>query len=405
VWGWVQSTTLLWVHLLNGVFLRLARWLGRALRLPPLASTLAASLVSLSACHGAESLPMLLLVLAHFAACEALRRATLHRPGRYVPAVWLVSVAGIVLANAAERFRLPFTNPFEHLPRGMLGRSSFSGVHTFRYSALRMLSYGLDRSPAARAAAEGGGRSDARPNALAQYLAYVTYSPLRISGPIVTFDTFCATEAGGGAPRSAAASSAASLAAWGDIGEVFLWLLVTDVAMHTFYYPSVFFFFRGGTSRLLYDTFQPWEWWIYTLCYLATLFVQSHVVFRLPRAVAALDGVAAPDDTPQFFTRSSSSFRNHWLVFHQSLTLFFLRYIYLPGGGGYRCVWATVAFATLIHGFYMQWLVWGLLHVTTLTAEYWLARSFLWYRRPRLVVKAANQTLVLYSMVALALHR
>jgi hypothetical protein len=35
--------------------------------------------------------------------------------------------------------------------------------------------------------------------------------------------------------------------------------------------------------------------------------------------------VAAPDDTPQFFTRSSVSFRNHWLVFHQSLTLFFLR--------------------------------------------------------------------------------
>ena len=54
------------------------------------------------------------------------------------------------------------------------------------------------------------------------------------------------------------------------------------------------------------------------------------------------------------------------------------RYIYLPGGGGFRCVWATVAFATLIHGFYLQWLAWGALHVATLTAEYWLANTFQW---------------------------
>lgn len=64
-----------------------------------------------------------------------------------------------------------------------------------------------------------------------------------------------------------------------------------------------------------------------------------------------------------------------------------------------------MAFATLIHGFYLQWLAWGALHVATLSAEYWLARTFHWYRRPRLLVKAANQTLVLYSMVALALRR
>jgi len=64
------------------------------------------------------------------------------------------------------------------------------------------------------------------------------------------------------------------------------------------------------------------------MTYLTVLFVQSHVVFKLPRALAALDGVAAPDDTPQFFTRSSVSFRHHWLVFHQSLTLFFLRRVF-----------------------------------------------------------------------------
>jgi len=64
------------------------------------------------------------------------------------------------------------------------------------------------------------------------------------------------------------------------------------------------------------------------MTYLTVLFVQSHVVFKLPRALAALDGVAAPDDTPQFFTRSSVSFRHHWLVFHQSLTLFFLRCVF-----------------------------------------------------------------------------
>jgi D-alanyl-lipoteichoic acid acyltransferase DltB (MBOAT superfamily) len=35
-------------------------------------------------------------------------------------------------------------------------------------------------------------------------------------------------------------------------------------------------------------------------------------------------------------------------------------------------VWKTVAFATLLHGFRWQWLIWGAAHLTTLSVELYL---------------------------------
>jgi len=123
-----------------------------------------------------------------------------------VPAVWALSVLGIVIVNAVEAFRLPgfLSRPLRQLPRrrGLLGSSSFTAVQTFRYTALRMLSYGLDIAPggvgsvhAQPATMYTPTRARARPLdftmlALKRYLAYCVYSPLRVSGPIITFDTY-----------------------------------------------------------------------------------------------------------------------------------------------------------------------------------------------------------------------
>eukprot|EP00976_Prorocentrum_cordatum_P042712 866320-Prorocentrum_minimum.AAC.6 len=38
------------------------------------------------------------------------------------------------------------------------------------------------------------------------------------------------------------------------------------------------------------------------------------------------------------------------------------------------CVWKVVALATLLHGFHVQWLVWGALHLATLSVEIWLLK-------------------------------
>jgi hypothetical protein len=312
-----QSTTLLWVHMLNAVVLRLARSVGDVLRISPLTTTLVASLLNLGVCHGFEAVPVLLLVLLHFVACQWLLHATRRHPHRYAPSVWALSVCGIVLVNAVEAFRLPrfLSRPLRQLPRwGLLGASSFTAVHTFRYTALRMLSYGLDIARPSTAAGVGSvhpqlatTNTRAAPLgftllALKRYLAYCMYSPLRVSGPIITFDTFCTFEVASAArpPAASGTCKVRTATAWADIRMVFAWLLATDVAMHTFYFPSILFFARTGGARLLQRSLQPWEWCVLLPAILWCNPTISPRFFglRQPSHTAVSFGRAAPEANP-----------------------------------------------------------------------------------------------------------
>jgi D-alanyl-lipoteichoic acid acyltransferase DltB (MBOAT superfamily) len=186
----------------------------------------------------------------------------------------------------------------------------------------------------------------------------------------------------------------------GAVGAV----LALELALHTFYAPSAVFYpsFSHGT-RLLADALQPWDWALNAFAFLTATWLTSAAVFAVPRGVAALQRVAAPHDTPLGWTAASVSCRRYWANFHASLFDIFMRYIFLPLGGGNAALLATVAFSTFIHGFHAHWFVWGAGNAATLALERSLAKRCAWYAAPAAPVRAANQVAAVMLMAALAL--
>ena len=84
----------------------------------------------------------------------------------------------------------------------------------------------------------------------------------------------------------------------------------------------------------------------------------SHAVHRTARRIrlasrasGLLNGVRVPHDTPVSYLRSSVSLSHHWNWFHKTWRDFFLKYIFMPLGGGWLGLTLVVAFSVALHGF------------------------------------------------------
>jgi hypothetical protein len=86
----------------------------------------------------------------------------------------------------------------------------------------------------------------------------VFYAPLRLSGPVICFHKFITHEAGGG-PKEAKKGlqktneglQKTKWGVWRGVGGVLLWVGGAEVALHTFYFPAIYFF-PETTHRTLF---------------------------------------------------------------------------------------------------------------------------------------------------------
>jgi hypothetical protein len=456
-----------------------------------------AGLAHATALHGVWALPLLALVLANFALAAACRRCFRGGPrARAVraAAAWALALAPMAVYNALEpgnllwrhtsdaaasaerRFLCALLGVGARPYEGLLAATSFTANRTFRYIAIRCLSYHMDDSEEEAEQHGGAAAGDATFTAanrrssgegwfgeLELFLAYVLYAPLYLCGPVMTFKAFKASPAAqGGAAAAASRKPAAAVAAAAVVissavelrvqppaeetlpppplppplhpfpsarqaaarapqaapaGHAAGWraaavaaggavacAVALEVALHGVYAPSAVFYpsFSHG-SRALAAALRPWDWAVYAFAFLTATWLTSAIVFAVPRGIAAAARVAAPHDTPLWWTTASVSCRKHWAHFHASLFNVFMRYIFLPLGGGTRALLATVAFSTFIHGFHTHWALWGLGNALTLAAERAAARRWRWYASPGAPVRAANQAAAVTLMAALAL--
>mmetsp|Transcript_10849 Transcript_10849/g.27842 ORF Transcript_10849/g.27842 Transcript_10849/m.27842 type:complete len:236 (-) Transcript_10849:252-959(-) len=165
--------------------------------------------------------------------------------------------------------------------------------------------------------------------------------------------------------------------------------------MHTFYMPTIFFMkIHDPAFQVDPMNLKGPEYFVYGQMFLMFIFLQSHVVFGSCRALAAMDGVHAPNDTPVSHLRSSLSVRQHWNNFHVSWRDFFLRYIYSFSSGGIEGIVLVILFSSFIHGFYAQWYLWGALNFLIITLEQVAhTKRIVRDMDKRIVVAALNQTL------------
>ena len=139
-----------------------------------------------------------------------------------------------------------------------------------------------------------------------------------------------------------------------------------------------------------------YEYFAYQQLFLMFLFLQSHVVFGTSRAMAMLDGIKAPHDTPVSYLRSTASIRTFWNKFHVSWRNFFATYIYHRHKSTALGAMLCFAFASVLHGFDLVWYPFFASMCALYFMEGWMAR-FRWFKHPTHFVFTIKQTAVLVA--------
>jgi hypothetical protein len=278
----------------------------------------------------------------------------------------------------------------------------FTAFKTFRYLVLRQLSYSLDMleevSKAKKKAKKGrGGLPYSESQLSLQHWAYILYAPLYMHGPCMQYRHFRASAASalhnivffgghspprktGGKPspgrvladllHSISRTVDRLVLGLKELGGMLGLVLALLFALHTFYMPTVFFMeIHNPEKKIEPMNLQAVEYFVFGQMFLMFVFLQSHVVFGSCRAIAFLDDVHAPNDTPVSYLRSSISVRHHWNTFHVSWRDFFLRYIFSFSNGGLEGILLVICFSSFMHGFYSQWYVWGFLNFAAIALE------------------------------------
>jgi len=264
---------------------------------------------------------------------------------------------------------------------GLLGSTSFTANRALRYHVLRLLSYALEY-----------GDAEEGEDGLALFAAYAFYAPLYLAGPVMGFAQFAAAHRGGPslAPRLGPA-----------LGRL-LWpiaaLFAFELASQSLYYPAAVLRPALGASA---PQLGIADYAVVSFLFLTATWLCSALVFALPRLLAELAGVPAPNDTPRFWAAAARSARSFWASFHTSLFAFFCKHVHAPLGGGGGATIAVVALSTFIHGFHAHWLAWGILNGVALGCERRLARCA-GGRSRGLAARAANHAAVVAAMLALA---
>lgn len=258
----------------------------------------------------------------------------------------------------------------------------------FKMSFLRLISFSMDRHwfvgrrpVAARRAAGGrGGHHDAE-RAVAEddcyaartdehlpgpahygllyFLAYTTYVPLFVAGPICSYNAFVSQwlEPVRGWPLGRVLRGFAWIAA---VGVGF------EVLLHFIYLYSVnqyLFWVRKG--------FAGWEvhwtgYWTLTFMWLKFL-----VIWRFFRLWALGDGIDTKENMGKC-VHNNCTFAGFWKGWHASFNLWTVRYMYIPLGGRTTqaySIWLIFFFIGGWHDLIRQWFAWALLNCVCFSLE------------------------------------
>ena len=268
------------------------------------------------------------------------------------------------------------------------------GVTDFycRYLLLRLLSFNLDACRdrrSARATLRSKDVLEDIHSSVFAYLAYVFYFPLILRGPSLSYGSFIEQIVSQDMAKEHGrfVSHEILLRLFCELMKLAFYVFLLEIAVHTFYYPTLIF---TEIDRFL----NIWEWTGYYCAYLSFMYVQGVITYGIPRILAAMDGINAPNDMPRCFFTASTSFRSHWRCYHASWNKWFLQYIYLPLGGGYVALWCVCIWSFLLHPFDEYWVKWSFITTLALTVETFLKGRCDFYKNPNFIIRGLNHAIV-----------
>lgn len=189
------------------------------------------------------------------------------------------------------------------------------------------------------------------------YTAYVLYSPLYLTGPIVTFNEYISQLRY--APRSVTRDRTILY------GIRFLISLLTmEIMLHFLYAVAI------SKSRPAWEIYTPFQLSMLGYFNLHIIWLKLLLPWRFFRLWALLDGIDPPENMVRCMSDNYSSLA-FWRGWHRSFNRWIVRYIYIPlgGSGGAHGSWGKAqavfnmlvvfTFVALWHDIQLKLLIWG----------------------------------------------
>lgn len=209
---------------------------------------------------------------------------------------------------------------------------------------------------------------------LANYISYVTYTPLFIAGPIITFNDYIYQT------RHISPFITRKNVTIYALRFIFC-ILTMEFVLHYIYVVAV--------SKLkLWHNDTPFQISMIGLFNLNIIWLKLLIPWRMFRLWALLDNIDPPENMIRCMD-DNFSLVSFWRLWHRSLSRWAIRYIYIPLGGASSRILTSLcvfSFVAIWHDIQLRLLIWGWLIVLFLLPEVLISQYFKkysdkwWYR-------------------------
>jgi D-alanyl-lipoteichoic acid acyltransferase DltB (MBOAT superfamily) len=189
------------------------------------------------------------------------------------------------------------------------------------------------------------------------YLAYTTYAPLYLAGPIVTFNDFMYQ-----AQYPLKSINYKRISTYAV--RFLICLLTMELLLHYTYVVAI-----SQTRAWTGDT--PFQISMIALFNLNIIWLKLLLPWRLFRLWGLLDGIDSPENMVRCVNNNYSAL-SFWRSWHRSYNRWILRYVYIPLGGSKKPILNSLAvftFVALWHDIQLRLLLWGWLVVIFILPE------------------------------------
>ncbi|CCD25548.1 putative O-acyltransferase NDAI_0F02300 [Naumovozyma dairenensis CBS 421] len=200
------------------------------------------------------------------------------------------------------------------------------------------------------------------------YIAYITYTPLFIAGPIITFNDYIYQT-----QHTLPSINRNRIIIY--TARFVLCLLTMEFILHFAYVVAV-------SKTKAWDDDTPFQISMIGLVNLNIIWLKLLIPWRLFRLWALLDGIDTPENMIRLVDNNYSTLA-FWRAWHRSYNKWVVRYIYIPLGGSHNRILTSLAvfsFVAIWHDIQLKLLLWGWLIVLFLLPEIIATQYFAIYR-------------------------
>uniref|UniRef100_A0A452XYA9 Membrane-bound O-acyltransferase C24H6.01c n=1 Tax=Aegilops tauschii subsp. strangulata TaxID=200361 RepID=A0A452XYA9_AEGTS len=228
-------------------------------------------------------------------------------------------------------------------------RGTFRWHICFNFVVLRMISFGCDYCWTLSSS-----HFDHKEKGLSvdkytflTYLCYLTYAPLYIAGPVVSYNAFAAQL---DVPQKN--YSVGQICCYG-LRWILNFLLI-EVMTHFFHYNAFV------VSRL-WRQLTPFEIFIISYGVLIFMWLKFFLIWRYFRFWSLVGGVETPENMPRCIN-NCPDLESFWKSWHASFNKWLVRYVYIPLGGSRRkllSIWVVFTFVAAWHDLEWKLISWA----------------------------------------------